>query len=80
MAFNFNVSINSSFGNKPKSKNGLTPQEEYWLDRILRNHSKKIFVILLLFFGLVIASVVFSVMYGGSMGSGGDFSVVRINP
>jgi hypothetical protein len=80
MSFNFNIRVNSIFGNKNKTKKGLTPQEEYWLDRILRNHSKQIFVLLLLFFGIIIASVVFSIAYGDRLENEVDFSVVRIKP
>lgn len=79
MAFNFNFSVNSSFGTKKKSdKRGLTAQEEYWLNRILRDHSRQIFIISILFLVVIFASIVFSIFYGDRVGSSGDFSVIRI--
>ena len=59
---NINYSFRSSFGNKSTQKRKLSAQEEYWLDRILRNHSTQIFVVIVLFFILILSSVVYSIL------------------
>jgi len=71
---NFNFSFSSSFStrDKKKSKKRLTPQDEYWLDRILRDHSKQIFVIFTLFFISIIAAVIVAALNGTS--------TITINP
>lgn len=59
MKANFNIQINSSFGNSKPSKNrkGMTPQEEYWLNRFLRDYAGKLVLIFVLFlvflFGII---------------------------
>jgi hypothetical protein len=56
-----NVNFNYTIGKKHKNKNKLSAQDEYWLDRILRNHSTQIFVIVVLFFTLILASVIYAI-------------------
>lgn len=58
MSANFNVSWSASWNNKKKGegKRGLTAQEEYWLNRILRGHAKQIFVVIVLFLVLMIVA------------------------
>lgn len=59
---NFNFSFSSNIGNKSTNKRKLSAQEEYWLDRILRNHSTQIFVVIVLFFALILSSVIYSIL------------------
>jgi hypothetical protein len=42
------------------SQQNLTPQQEYWLNRILRDYGNKIFLLVLLFFVLMFAVVLVS--------------------
>lgn len=55
------VNFSYTIGKKNKDKNKLSAQDEYWLDRILRNHSTQIFVIVVLFFALILASVIYAI-------------------
>lgn len=60
--FNSNVSVNGKqlFSSKSGSKKKMSPQEEYWLNRILRDYSGKVFFIVILFFALMFAVVYFA--------------------
>lgn len=60
---NFNYSFSTSNRDKNIPKRKLSAQEEYWLDRILRNHSTQIFVVVVLFFALIISTIVYSIYY-----------------
>lgn len=79
---NWNVSINSktSTGSKTKIKRELTAQEEYWLNRILRDHSSQIFIIIALFLALLLTTVVYGIRAGNNPGKSTDFSLIQINP
>ena len=59
--FSFNFNTNFSFKGKKlfsssaSDKQDLTPQQEYWLNRILRDYAGKFFFIIVLFFITLIA-------------------------
>lgn len=59
---NFQFSINSNFGNHGRHGNKLTAQQEYWLDRILRNHSTQIFIVVISFIILIASTVIYSII------------------
>jgi hypothetical protein len=80
MSFNLNLSSNFSTSNKEKEKRRLSAQEEYWLDRILRNHSTQIFIVLVLLFVSIISLVVFSALYGNTDSTNyGQSNKIEIN-
>lgn len=69
MNFSYSVNINSNFATKQKNVGNakaikMTPQQEYWLDRILRNHSGQIFFVVVLFLLIILGTVIASVIYG----------------
>ena len=80
MNFNFNISSQFGTGKQKKEKKGLTPQEEYWLDRILRKHSGQIFIIAVLFLALMVGTVVVAVVRGKSVDGAIEYSVIKISP
>ena len=49
--FNTNFSINGKqlFSNSASDKKDLTPQQEYWLNRILREYGGKLFWVVVIF-------------------------------
>ena len=61
MKANFNFQINSNIGNGKSSKNkkGMTPQEEYWLNRFLRDYAGKLILMFILFFILLFGFIFF---------------------
>lgn len=66
MNFSYSVNINSSFNNKKKDASSLrgsklSPQQEYWLDRILRNHSGQIFFVITLFLLITLSAIIAAV-------------------
>lgn len=64
MNSNFSINISTNFNNKGQSKKKLTAQEEYWLDRILRNYADKILMMVILFLLVILGMVLFSVKFG----------------
>ena len=58
--FNTNFSINGKnrFFSQGSNAKDLTPQQEYWLNRILRDYSGKVYFLAILFFALMIAVVI----------------------
>lgn len=58
--FNFQIN-NSSFGNSKSSKDkkDMTPQEEYWLNRFLRDHAGKLVLLFILFFVFLFGIIYF---------------------
>lgn len=66
MKANFNFQLNSSFGNGKSSKNGkgMTPQEEYWLNRFLRDYAGKLVLIFILFFVFLFGVIYFASING----------------
>lgn len=71
---NFNFSASSNSNNRRQGGNKLTPQDEYWLDRILRNHSTQIFIVVVLFISLIIAIVVSSILNPSRTENSGAYS------
>lgn len=80
MSANLNVSWSASWNNKKKGeeKRGLTAQEEYWLNRILRDHAKQIYVIVTLFLLIIAGAIVVAIKNGGQTSEGGSYSIIEI--
>ena len=59
-SFNSNFSVNGKrvFSNSASEKKDLTSQQEYWLNRFLRDYSGKVFIIILLFILLMFFVVI----------------------
>lgn len=57
--FNSNLTINGKkvLSKKLDDNQDLTPQQEYWLNRILRDYAGMIFFVVVLFFALMFAVV-----------------------
>lgn len=57
--FNSNLSLNGKkvFSNTVNENQDLTAQQEYWLNKILRDYGGKIFILTLLFIALMFAIV-----------------------
>ncbi len=62
MKANFNFQINSNIGSGKSSKNkkGMSPQEEYWLNRFLHDYAGKLILIFILFFVLLFGLIFFA--------------------
>jgi hypothetical protein len=76
--FNSNLSVNGKkvFSSKLDEEQKLTPQQEYWLDRIMRDYGGKIFFIVLLFFALMFAVVL--IANNASQNTGSSNSQTRV--
>lgn len=56
---NFSFQTKTSLNNQTRER-GLTAQEEYWLNRILRDHGWQIFVVTVLMIIMIITAIVVS--------------------
>lgn len=73
--------LTSSFSiqfNRNNSKK-LTAQEEYWLNRILRDHAWQIFVVTVLFLVLMIIAVVYDNKQGQTVKQVKEVNIININ-
>lgn len=82
MSKNFSFNINTSFNTNSKktSKKGMTPQEEYWLNRFLRDYSHKIFILFILFFIFLFGVIYFaSQNNSASVTTGNNINIIFDN-
>ena len=58
-SFNSNLNINGKkvFSSRASDQQDLTPQQEYWFDRLLRDYSGKVFFITVLFIVLLFSLI-----------------------
>lgn len=81
--FNFQISTNTnwSFGGKKRlaKKRQMTAQEEYWLNRILRDHSSQIFIIMALFLVMIIGTIIYAAISGNSGNLSKDINLINIS-
>lgn len=61
-SMNTNLSINGNkiFSKKVTDKEDLTPQQEYWLNRFLRDYAGKIVLLFILFFVILFGIIYYS--------------------
>jgi hypothetical protein len=57
---NFSINGKNILSNKVNDEKDLTPQQEYWLNRFLRNYAGKIFWMFILFFVFIFGIIFFT--------------------
>jgi hypothetical protein len=82
MNTSFNFSFSSSFGNQNATKNQkrkLTAQDEYWLNRILRDHSGQIFILIFLLLAIIFGTIIYGILNPQNRTISGEYSLIQIN-
>ena len=68
--FRFDTSLSTD--SQKSGNKGMTPQQEYWLNRFLRDYSGKIFWIFILFFVFLFGVIYFASINGNTSVSTGN--------
>ena len=69
---NFSFNISTNWGNEKTDKNGrMSPQTEYWLNRILRDHGWQIFIVTVLTLVVTLTTIILA-------GTGGGVAITNI--
>jgi hypothetical protein len=70
-SFNSNISVNGKnvASHKANDKQRLTAQQEYWMNRVMRDYGGKIYFIIVLFIVLFFATFIFASKSGNTQNS-----------
>ena len=77
--FSFNINTGFNINSKKSSKIDMSPQEEYCLNRFLRDYVPKIFILIILFFVFLFGVIYFAAQNGNASVSTGNSININVS-